>query len=35
MALLESKQACKFFGGLKAVDHVDMQVQQGEIFGIF
>ena len=34
MALLESKQACKFFGGLKAVDHVDMQVQQGEIFGI-
>lgn len=34
MALLESRQACKYFGGLKAVDHVDMQVEQGEIFGI-
>ena len=34
MALLVSKQACKFFGGLKAVNHVDMQVEEGEIFGI-
>ena len=34
MALLESKGACKFFGGLKAVNNVDMQVQKGEIFGI-
>lgn len=34
MYILESKQVSKHFGGLKAVDCVDMQVKQGEIFGI-
>ena len=32
--LLETKGVCKFFGGLKAVNHVDMQVEEHEIFGI-
>jgi branched-chain amino acid transport system ATP-binding protein len=32
--LLESRKVCKFFGGLKAVNEVDMKVEQGEIFGI-
>ncbi|MCR3923023.1 MAG: ABC transporter ATP-binding protein [Firmicutes bacterium] len=32
--LLESKGICKYFGGLKAVEKVDMQIKQGEIFGI-
>lgn len=34
MYILESKQVSKHFGGLKAVDCVDMQVKKGEIFGI-
>ncbi len=32
--LLEAKGICKYFGGLKAVEEVDMQIMQGEIFGI-
>lgn len=32
--LLEAKGVCKYFAGLKAVDMVDMQVCQGDIFGI-
>lgn len=32
--LLEAKDVCKYFGGLKAVEHVNMQVEKGEIFGI-
>lgn len=32
--LLESKGVCKYFAGLKAVEMVDMQVCQGDIFGI-
>ena len=32
--ILESKQVSKHFGGLKAVEGVDMQIQEGEIFGI-
>ena len=34
MYILESRQVSKHFGGLKAVDCVDMKVEQGEIFGI-
>ena len=34
MTLLETKKLCKYFMGLKAVDQVDMKVQQGEILGI-
>jgi branched-chain amino acid transport system ATP-binding protein len=34
MIILEAKKACKYFSGLKAVDQVDMQVQEGQIFGI-
>ena len=34
MALLKTIQLCKFFGGLKAVNCVDMEVQNGQIFGI-
>ncbi len=34
MALLEAKNVCKFFGGLKAVNDVSFQVEEGEIFGI-
>ena len=34
MVILEAKDLCRYFGGLKAVDHVNMQVQKGEIFGI-
>lgn len=34
MTILETKGLCKYFGGLKAVDDIDMQVEQGEIFGI-
>ncbi|WP_313128218.1 ABC transporter ATP-binding protein [Anaerocolumna sp.] len=33
-ALLEAKQVSKHFGGLKAVDSVDMTINQGDIFGI-
>lgn len=32
--LLETKNVSKYFGGLKAVDKVDIQVKNGEIFGI-
>lgn len=32
--LLETKKVSKHFGGLKAVDGVDIQVEKGEIFGI-
>jgi branched-chain amino acid transport system ATP-binding protein len=32
--LLEAKQVSKFFGGVKAVNLVDMQIEKGEIFGI-
>ena len=28
MALLKTVGLCKYFGGLKAVNHVDMEVQQ-------
>ncbi len=34
MYILESRKVSKHFGGLKAVDQVDMQVEKGEIFGI-
>lgn len=34
MVLLETKELCKFFGGLKAVNHVSMEVEEGQIFGI-
>ena len=34
MALLKTGGLCKYFGGLKAVNHVDMEVQQGQVFGI-
>jgi len=33
-SLLEAKNVSKHFGGLKAVDKVDIQVERGEIFGI-
>ncbi len=32
--LLEAKGVCKYFGGLKAVENVDMKVTAGDIFGI-
>jgi branched-chain amino acid transport system ATP-binding protein len=32
--LLEAKGVCMYFGGLKAVEEVDMQIKQGDIFGI-
>ena len=32
--LLESRDVCKYFGGLKAVEKVNMQVEKGDIFGI-
>ena len=32
--ILESKAVCKYFGGLKAVNNVDIKVEQGQIFGI-
>ena len=32
--LLKSKNICKYFGGVKAVNNVDMEVKKGEIFGI-
>lgn len=34
MAILETKSLCRYFGGLKAVHNVDMQVEEGEVFGI-
>lgn len=32
--LLESRDVCKYFGGLKAVEKVSMQVNKGDVFGI-
>lgn len=32
--VLEAKGICKYFGGLKAVEAVDMKVMKGDIFGI-
>ncbi len=32
--ILETRQVCKYFGGLKAVNMVDMQVDEGSVFGI-
>ena len=32
--LLEAQGVCKYFGGLKAVENVDMQIREGDIFGI-
>ncbi len=32
--LLEGNRVCRFFGGLAAVNRVDFQVNQGEIFGL-
>ncbi len=32
--MLETKGVCKYFNGLKAVEMVDMKVEQGAIFGI-
>ncbi len=32
--ILEAKGVCKFFGGLKAVNNVDLTVNKGEILGI-
>ena len=32
--VLEAKEICKYFGGLKAVDNVDMKIMKGDIFGI-
>lgn len=34
MALLEVKQLVKDFGGLRANDHIDLQVNEGEIVGL-
>lgn len=34
MTLLKTKDLCKFFGGLKAVNMVNMEVKKGQIFGI-
>lgn len=34
MVILEAKELCRYFGGLKAVDKINMSVEQGEIFGI-
>jgi branched-chain amino acid transport system ATP-binding protein len=34
MAMLETKEIVKNFGGLTAVNHVSVQVGQGEIFGL-
>jgi len=34
MALLEIKNVSKHFGGLKAVDQVDLSIEKGQIFGL-
>ena len=34
MALLEIKNVSKHFGGLKAVDQVDLSIEEGQIFGL-
>ncbi|WP_293908846.1 ABC transporter ATP-binding protein [Sphaerochaeta sp. UBA5836] len=33
-ALLEAKGICKYFGGLKAVEQVDMTIESGDVYGI-
>lgn len=32
--LLEARGICKYFGGLKAVETVDMKIMKGDVFGI-
>ncbi|MDD3212879.1 MAG: ABC transporter ATP-binding protein [Eubacteriales bacterium] len=32
--ILEAQGICKYFGGLKAVENVDMSIHEGDIFGI-
>lgn len=32
--ILQAKGVCKYFGGLKAVEKVDMEIHKGDIFGI-
>ncbi len=32
--ILETKNLCKFFGGVKAVNNIDIEVQEGSVFGI-
>lgn len=32
--LLQTKNVSKYYGGIKAVQNIDMQVEQGEIYGI-
>ncbi len=34
MAYLETKNLCKYFGGLKAVDQVNFQVEEGQLKSI-
>ena len=34
MAYLETKNLCKYFGGLKAVDQVNFQVKEGQLQSI-
>ncbi len=34
MPLLKSDNICMYFGGVKAVDHVDLEVEEGQILGI-
>ena len=34
MAYLETKNLCKYFGGLKAVDQVNFQVKEGQLKSI-
>lgn len=33
-SILEAQGVCKYFGGLKAVEKVDMRIEEGSIFGI-
>ncbi|MGN0976913.1 MAG: ABC transporter ATP-binding protein [Faecousia sp.] len=32
--IFETRDTCMYFGGLKAVDHVSIKVEKGEVFGI-
>ena len=32
--ILEAKNVCKYFGGLKAVEDVNMKIMKGDVFGI-
>ena len=34
MAILEIRDLCKFFGGVKAVNHVSFCLEEGEILGL-